>query len=146
MYRQHVWHAAQQRYGREVARGVVGKLRLHPRVHRVRADDQTDGVAVARRLGDRIGTDDATRAAPVLDDYRLADAPGHFGGDDAREHIGRPAGRERRNDADRLVWILCERGGANGERRGRERELWCGHAAPPGSADTAAAYALPREI
>src|SRR5438132_5010489 len=57
----------------EVARRVVRKLCVHPRVHRVRADDQTDGVAVGRRLGDRISADDAARAGLVLDDYRLAD-------------------------------------------------------------------------
>jgi len=90
-------------------------------MHRVRADDQTDGVAVARRLGDRIGTDDATRAAPVLDDYRLADGPGHFGGDDAREHIGRPAGRERRNDAYRLRRIRLGPAADCGTRRDGRR-------------------------
>src|SRR5438309_5597153 len=142
MYGQHVRHAAQQRYRREVARRVVRKLCVHPRVHRVRADDQTDGVAVGRRLGDRIGADDAARAGLVLDEYRLADGLGHLGGDDAREHIGCPAGWERRNDADRLGWILRERGGAKDERGGCERELWCGHVNLSGSADTAKACQL----
>src|SRR6266480_1589871 len=81
-------------------------------------------------------------AGLVLDDYRLADGLGHLGGDDAREHIGCPAGWERRNDADRLGWILRERGGAKDERGGCERELWCGHANLSGSADTAKACQL----
>src|SRR5437899_8416180 len=109
-------------------------------MHRVRADDQTDGVAVARRLGDRIGTDDAARAALVLDDYRLADGLGHFGGEDARKHIGRPAGRERRNDADRLRRIRLGPAADRGARHDGRRETGADNAKPhrllPGWRDT----------
>ena len=39
------------------------------------------------------------------------------GGDDAREHIGRPAGRERRNDANRLRRIRLGPAADRGARR-----------------------------
>ena len=60
-------------------------------------------VTVGFRLRDRVGAHIAAGARPVLDDHRLPERLGDFIADRAREHVGKPAGRERRDQADRLA-------------------------------------------
>src|SRR5438552_18599021 len=60
---------------REVLVRVIGQffvqgLCLHDR----RRDGEEQRVAVGRRFGHRVATDDPARARPVLDEHRLADA------------------------------------------------------------------------
>ena len=59
------------------------------------------GVAVGRRLGDAGRADGAAGAGDVLDDDLGAERRAHLLGEDAREHVGRPAGGERHDHRDR---------------------------------------------
>ena len=63
-------------------------------------------VAVGRRLRDRVGADIAAGARAVFHDDRLAERLRHLVADRARQHVGEPAGRERRDHADRTVGII----------------------------------------
>ena len=79
---------------------------------------EADRVAVGRRMGDRVGADIAARAALVLDDELLAGELAQLLAGDAREHVGRTAGREGVDVAHRLVRPVV--GGA-GDARGQHR-------------------------
>jgi hypothetical protein len=77
-----------------------------------------DGVAVGRRLGDRVGRDIAAGARAVLHDHRLTEHLGHFRADHARHRVDGAAGHEGDDDADRLARIGLGKSGA-GMKRGR---------------------------
>jgi hypothetical protein len=57
-------------------------------------------VAVGRGGRDPAAADHAARAADILNDQRLPERLAHLLGDDARDHVARPAGRERHDDVD----------------------------------------------
>jgi hypothetical protein len=65
-------------------------------------------VAVGRRLGDQLGGDVAVRARPVLDDHRLAERLRQLLRQHARRDVGRAAGRDRNDEADRARRKLGE--------------------------------------
>ena len=69
-----------------------------------------DGVAVRRGLGDFVGADGAAGARHVLDDDLLAERLRHRADDHARGGVGRPAGRERRDQDDVAVGIILREG------------------------------------
>ena len=78
-----------------VKRGVDGVGRV----------DQKQRVAVRRRLGDVLGGDIVAGARLVLDDELLAELLGQPSADDARDDVGRSAGRIADDDAHRMVGI-----------------------------------------
>jgi hypothetical protein len=84
----------------EILRRVVGQLgHVHQdRLGGVQAHQQ--GVAVGRRLRDRVGADD-TRAAGTVLDHRGMAGLAELRGDHARQDVGHAAGRKRHDDADR---------------------------------------------
>ena len=101
---QHVGHRPQHGDAGEVLGGVERQPSVERRRDGVRGDGvQPDGVAVGRRLGDRVGADIAARTGAILDDELLAGHLGQLARDDARERVGRPAGREDHDVAHRLV-------------------------------------------
>jgi len=71
---------------------------------------------VRRGAGRRQSTDAPAAAAAVIDDDVLAERRSEFLPDDAREYVGRAAGREWYDDADWFVGI----GGVTASRRERE--------------------------
>jgi hypothetical protein len=80
---------------REIALGVVAQLGVQPRRDAVAVDVRhQQRVAVARLLGHEVGRDDAGRARLVVDDD--GDVPQHLQllPQDARQHVGAPAGRK----------------------------------------------------
>ena len=54
-------------------------------------------------LGDEVDAGDARRAALVLDQHRLAEPRRHALGEIAAEDVGRPAGRKRHDQGERLA-------------------------------------------
>ena len=78
------------------------ELRIHARVHRERARDEQQRVAVCRRSGDELGADIARRARPVVDDDLLAPCFGELLAEQACEQIGAAARRVRHDPAHRL--------------------------------------------
>ena len=62
-------------------------------------------VAVGRRLGDDGRGDGAACAGTIFDDQRLLPIFADFGCDQARQRVGRAAGRECDDEADRLDGI-----------------------------------------
>jgi hypothetical protein len=77
---------------------------------------QQQGIAVRLRLGRARGAEGAAGAADILDDHLLTERLGHGFGDQPRDRVGRPAGRERHDDGDRIVRIVLRQ-----NRRGRHR-------------------------
>jgi hypothetical protein len=61
---------------------------------------QHHGVAVRRRARDPRGADRAARPGHVLDHDLLAERLAHVLAENARQHVGRPAGRERHDHGD----------------------------------------------
>jgi hypothetical protein len=101
---------------REIAHRVVRHVAVQPRIDGVggyRRHQQR--VAVGRGLGDLIGADVAARAHAVLHHELLPQEVSHLGAHDARDDVGRTAGGERYDDANRLGRIVvlglrtCER-------------------------------------
>jgi hypothetical protein len=77
---------------------------------------EQEGVTVGVRLGDDIRTDRAAGAAHVLDDDRLAEGFRQALREEARQHVGRAAGREGDDHPDRARG----EGGLSGARRSSE--------------------------
>jgi hypothetical protein len=73
MYRHDVCVAADSCDRRDVADEIEIELVVERRVDRVRCACQEQRVAVRRRLHDRLGTDIAGGARPVLDDELLTE-------------------------------------------------------------------------
>ena len=86
-------------------------------------------IAVGRRRGDAGAAERAAGAADVLDRHLVAERPAHVVGHDARDHVARPARRERHDDGDRPRRIaLCRqfrRRGAECQHRNAEQSLQC---------------------
>jgi hypothetical protein len=97
-------HEDRRRDVGEILLGVVG----HARIERLRDDHRGDrrmheAVAVRRRLRDVVGADEATAADAVLDDDGHAQHLAQLGREDPHHDVGRAAGTERHDEADRPV-------------------------------------------
>src|SRR5262249_25889072 len=71
-----------------------------------------------------LGADDGVGARPVLDHHRLAPVLAHLLADQAREHVGGPAGGERHHDLDRAAGEglrALPRGGGSRQQREQSR-------------------------
>src|SRR6185503_6657935 len=102
-HHQHFRHFGDQRDGREILERVVGHL-LHAGRDGERAGaDDADGVAVGLGLGDHVGAEHAGLAGAVLDHDGLLEDLGHALRDHARDHVVRPARRERHDQPDGLA-------------------------------------------
>ncbi len=103
----------------EVLEWIVAELGIEERVHHQGAvDGEQKRVAVGLGLGDRLRADDGVGARPVVDDDLLAEVLAHLLADQAAEHVGRTARRERHDQGDRA--------GGVGLRRARvgQRPQW----------------------
>ena len=92
-----------------------------------------DGVAVRLRACDTPDCNAAAGAADVLDHHRLAEMRAHAVGHDARNRVGRSAGRERHDQRDLARWkgllrVDAGNGGA-GEKHSRDGDPQ--HSHPP---------------
>jgi hypothetical protein len=87
----------------------VEKLIEHRRRNRV----HHQRIAVWRGTCGGIGADGAAGTAAIVDENLLAELVGQMFRGDASDHVGRPACRERNDEADGLCWIGL------GQRRGR---------------------------
>ena len=96
-----------ERIIRQVAGG--DRIEHHGDVHR-----REQGVAVGRQLGDARGGDCGVGARLIFDHHRLAPHLAQTLPDHASENVGRPAGRERHDDADCSVGIGLAVGGSLG--------------------------------
>ena len=123
---------ADLRDGREIAHRVVRHLVVEARIDGVGGDRRhQQRVTVRRGLGDHVGADVAARPGLVLDEELLAQEVAHLGPDDARDRIGRSAGREGHHDADRFGGILIVRlAHGAGQREGQNDRAETGCSAP----------------
>ena len=107
---------------------MIGQVRIgrgRDRHHAARADEQR--VAVVRLVHHVFGGDPSAGAGLVLVDDRLAEDFGQLVADEAGEDVVAAAGRERDDDADRLVGII---GRCVLRRRGRRPRPELPNAAP----------------
>jgi hypothetical protein len=109
-------------HGSEILLGVVGQLLADGRIDQQRVGGDQHGVAVGGRLGERRRRHDRAGARAVLDHDGLASpARGEEIREDARHHVGRPAGRERHQELHRprgkVGRALRRRAGGGGEQR-----------------------------
>jgi hypothetical protein len=74
MHQQHLWRYADERYRREVSRGIEAELGEQARIDDERAADHEDGIAVGRRLRCQRGADVAAATRMVLHVELLAEA------------------------------------------------------------------------
>ncbi len=123
---EHHRHFDHKRYGDQLRRGVARLLGL-AKVH-LPSDGvaPSEGVAVGRRFGRRIGREDAGGARAVLHDHRLAPAIGkmvsHAPGHEVREGSGAPEHQADRFGGKslgpgRARYTSCKRGKALRTRR-----------------------------
>ena len=97
----------QQGDGREPGGGVVGQLVVGAGADGKRpAGNHHQGVTVGRGLMHHVGGDGAARAAAVIDHHRLPPCGRELRAQDARENVGRAAGRKADNNADRLGRVI----------------------------------------
>ena len=107
----------------EVLARIVWLVRHQRRVDRLRSDRGGEpGVAVGRRLRDRVRADDAAAAGPVLDQERLAELLLKFVGDGAGQDVGRARRRRAGNEADRMVRPVRLRGHRAQQQHGWRRQ------------------------
>ena len=107
--------------GDDVPLGVVGQARVEVLVDGPAADrDRPHGVAVRRRLGDRVGADVAARPGPVLHHEGLPEALGQALRQQPRQDVGGPAWRPRHHHAHRPLGpsALCKGRDGRGDGRG----------------------------
>ena len=106
---------------REVLHRVVARLLQHEHVVAVRlVVAERDRLAVGLGLGDGARADGAGAARDVLDHDLLAERAGDVGGDDARDHVGRAAGRIGHDHLDRSGGLPGLREGGLHEGRGQQ--------------------------
>ena len=74
MHQQHLRRYADERYRREVRRGIEAELGEQARIDDERAADNEDGIAVGRRLRCQRGADVAAATGMVLHVELLAEA------------------------------------------------------------------------
>ena len=112
----------QQRHRLEIGQQVVGQVAVGCAGDDVRAVlAEADGVAVGRRAHRAADADGAARAGDVLDDDGLAERDPHPLGEDAADHVGRSAGRERHDHGDGLGRIGLRKRGHAMRRPARRR-------------------------
>ena len=88
----------------EILHGVVGQLLIEGRVDGVGADRRhQQRLAVRRGLGDGVGAERAARPAAVVDQHGALQFVGQHLRQGPRDDVGRPAGRERNDQADLLA-------------------------------------------
>ncbi|MCY1244225.1 hypothetical protein D9M72_572880 [compost metagenome] len=104
---------------RQVLQRVVRHAREQARVDGQRHRLQPDGVAIGRRLGDRVDADVAAGTGAVLHHDGAAEALGPGIRDQARGDVGAAAGGIRHDQADRALGIGLGGGGASGGGEGR---------------------------
>ena len=114
-------HEIERRSGDQADGLEFARIVLDAAVDRRRggmAAEAADGerIAVGLGVGAARAADGAAGAADVLDDHPLTERAAHVVGGDARQHVGRAAGREHDDHGDRL-----RREGLLGER-GRRRQ------------------------
>ncbi len=110
-----------QRRRDHVAFRIVGHVLVEELVDGEMADGGgADGVAVRRAAGDRGDADIAAGARTVFDDEGLAENLVEPLGQNARQHVGRAAGRIRHDDLHRAVGPrrLAARAGRDQQARG----------------------------
>src|SRR3984957_2770272 len=115
-----VGDVGEQRDRREILDAVerhLGEERVVHRVHAHRVEQER--VAVGRGARDGCGADVAGGAGAVLDQDRLAERLIEMSADDARQDVGRAAGRERDDEGERAIRPGCGPG-AGKRRRGRK--------------------------
>src|SRR5262249_15476164 len=118
---QQIGQVHEQRHRLEVALDVVGELGIEEAVEDIgaeRAEEQR--VAVVRRLRHIAGADAAARTGAVLHHERNAEA--HVVLQDARQQVGRAAGRERHHDGHRPLRPVLRRRRRGGGEQGGKRE------------------------
>ena len=90
--------------GSKSVRGLIGQLRIERDRGRMRAHVAGDRACSRRARALRAGRGGgAAGADDVLDHELLAERARHVLGDDARDDVGRPAGRERHDQGDGRV-------------------------------------------
>ena len=89
----------------EVALRIVRQARPRRRHDREARGHHQERMAVGRRLGGRVGADDAARGRPVVDDHRLPERLLEIGRDEPRHHVIQSAGRERDDQLDRMAGV-----------------------------------------
>jgi hypothetical protein len=112
--------------GDEILFGVERKVRVKRHARRQRDLVQQHRIAVGRGAGGAAGRDHAAGAADVFDDHLLPERLRHAVLDDARDRIGRAAGRVGDHERDRTAGVSLRRRRAGcrnsrGEKRHRER-------------------------
>jgi hypothetical protein len=80
---------------REIADRIEWQLGIECRRRGLTDMHQQQGVAIGRGLGDPVGAEGAAGADDVFDDQRLLQCCAHRTSEQARDHIARPASRER---------------------------------------------------
>ena len=83
----------------EIALGVIGQLHLGGRHDRVARCHHQQRMPVGRRLGDRVGPDDAARRRSIVDNHRLAEGALQMWTKQARHHIVQATRRKRHDQA-----------------------------------------------
>ena len=106
----HDWDLGDERDRGEICRRIVQGLLIETLALGMGTDrTQHERVAVGRRIGDPLRPGHAAGAAHVLDHYLLAHDLAHALRNDAAQHIGRAARRERNDHAQRLAGIILGR-------------------------------------
>ena len=107
----------------QVPFGVVGKRRVKRNVRRDLQVMKKQRMPVGRRARDAAGADGRAAAARILDDKASAEPVGETRRDQARELVGRAAGRIGHDDGDVLRRvILAEAGKGQGEEQRGKHE------------------------
>ena len=115
--------AADQHHVEQV-RILVGKVGREGRTQDVAVERHHPGLAVGQRLGHVRRADRPGRARLAVDHRRPAGVVAHLGGQQARHRIGRAAGREGHDDADRALGPVTRLGAGDcgcGQRRHQQR-------------------------
>ena len=87
-----------QRHRREIGERIIAERRKQKAIDRKGQRAEQDGVAVGRRMGDRLGADIGAAAALVLDDDLVARGFRQAGREDAGDGVGSSAGNEGDDD------------------------------------------------
>jgi hypothetical protein len=103
IHHQHLRHAGHLDQRHKVFFDVVVQLGVHAGRHHVVGAAHEQVVAVGRQFGRDGRTQGTARAAPVVDDQRLARQLGELRRQRPRKGIGAAAGRKRHDQRDRLA-------------------------------------------
>ena len=106
----------------EVLVHVERQRAVERRADRQAVGGEQDGVAVGRRLGERIGREIAAGAGAVLHHHRLVELLAELVAEEPGDGIDGAAGRERHDDADGPVGIGLGQRVAGRKRQGRQRD------------------------